>query len=114
MKSIERRRESANRYNRSPAGRASARRYRNTPKGKETIRRLWLKRYYNITPEEWDAMLIKQGGHCALCDRTDDLHVDHCHETKAFRGLLCRSHNTALGILGDRREGLLRALEYVS
>lgn len=103
-----------NKYNRSPAGRAAAKRFRNSPRGKALVRKLWLKRWYNITPEEWDTMFTKQGGHCALCARTEGLHVDHVHETGRFRGLLCRSHNAALGVLGDNREGLLRALAYVS
>ena len=114
MVTRDRRREIANKYNLSPAGRASAKKYRNSPRGKALVRKLWLRRYYNITPEEWDNMLVKQGGHCALCLRADGLHVDHCHGTGRFRGLLCRSHNAALGVLGDNREGILRALEYVS
>jgi hypothetical protein len=27
--------------------------------------------------------------------------LDHCHRTGAFRGWLCRRHNSALGLLGD-------------
>ncbi len=87
-------------------------RYYHSEKGKLARRRIALKRYYGITTEEYNAMLAKQGGRCALCDRTG-LHADHCHITGKFRGLLCRPHNVALGTLGDNEPGLLKALEYI-
>ena len=71
-----------------------------------------LKCYYGITLEEYDAMLARQGGHCALCNQTVVV-VDHCHETGRFRGLLCRSHNSALGKLGDNEAGLIRVIAYL-
>lgn len=39
--------------------------------------------------------------------------LDHDHNTNAFRGWLCQHCNTALGMVGDTREGVLRLLEYV-
>src|SRR6185312_2407927 len=39
--------------------------------------------------------------------------LDHDHKTGAFRGWLCRSHNLALGKLGDNVEGLQRAIDYL-
>ena len=104
-------------YNQTPHGaaiqRAAHARYRASPKGRRTALKSALKLYYGITLDEYDAMLEKQGGHCALCDRTE-LVVDHCHETGRFRGLLCRPHNVAIGALGDNTYGLQRALEYLS
>lgn len=41
------------------------------------------------------------------------LHLDHCHVTGKFRGWLCSLCNTAIGKLGDNREGLLRAIAYL-
>lgn len=93
--------------------------YEASPAGKATGRRAYLKRRYKLTPEEFDALLGKQGGHCALCHRTakDEkkgrLNVDHCHKTGRIRGLLCTPHNRAIGNLGDDEEGLARALAYV-
>ena len=78
-----------------------------------------LKKRFGIAPEDYDAMLAKQGGKCALCDRSTPggrwprFHVDHCHATGRVRGLLCRSCNTALGALGDSPEAIRRALAYV-
>lgn len=54
---------------------------------------------------------------CNCCGTTpqhyDKLQLDHCHETKVFRGWLCRSCNTGIGILGDDLDGLTNALAYL-
>jgi hypothetical protein len=80
-------------------------------------RNYWLKDQYDITTEQYNALLESQNGVCALCsrpERTDRrLSVDHCHETGKVRGLLCLRCNSALGTLGDNEAGLLRALEYL-
>jgi hypothetical protein len=41
------------------------------------------------------------------------LHLDHCHQTKAFRGWLCFKCNSAIGQLGDSAEGVSKALAYL-
>lgn len=55
---------------------------------------------------------------CENCGRESwlevrDLALDHDHATGKFRGWLCHTCNTGLGLLGDNREGLLRALAYL-
>ena len=40
-------------------------------------------------------------------------HLDHCHETGAFRGWLCNQCNMGIGALGDSIEGLERAIAYL-
>ena len=51
---------------------------------------------------------------CQCCNiKTDKLHLDHCHETYAFRGWLCMNCNTGIGRLGDSIEGLTSALNYL-
>jgi hypothetical protein len=76
-----------------------------------------LKWRYNITLEEFEEMLKKQGGTCAneACnyglDDDHKLFVDHCHETGIVRGLLCRWCNTAEGYLKGNpevAEGLIK------
>ena len=48
------------------------------------------------------------------CSGTDkDLCYDHCHETMAFRGVLCRNCNRAIGQLGDTLESLETATAYL-
>ena len=76
----------------------------------------FLRRTYGITLEEYNVLLAKQNGHCALCSAIPNgrrLHVDHDHETHVVRGLLCRKCNSGLGSLGDNEAGLLRALAYI-
>lgn len=78
-----------------------------------------LKRYYGMTVEEYDAMLVAQDSKCALCGRLPEqslhnrLHVDHDHETMVIRGLLCYRCNAALGQFGDSISGVQRVINYL-
>jgi hypothetical protein len=83
----------------------------------EKIRGYSLKYKFGITPEEQDALLVSQGSVCAIC-ATDTptkvgWHTDHCHETKAVRGILCHHCNVMLGMARDNPETLLKAAEYL-
>jgi Recombination endonuclease VII len=75
-------------------------------------RRKQLERRHRITPEQYDAQLKEQGGHCALCPKTqgDDkrrMAVDHSHACcdtelacgKCNRGILCADCNRKVGFL---------------
>lgn len=83
--------------------------YRQTEKYQRTNRDRWLRKKYGIGADEYDALLKKQEGRCAIC-RTDQpggptptssFHVDHSHDDGRVRGLLCRACNTALGLLAE-------------
>jgi len=50
---------------------------------------------------------------CQRCRAHTTLHLDHDHETGAFRGWLCLKCNMGIGQLGDTREGILTALTYL-
>lgn len=50
---------------------------------------------------------------CGLPRNGKRLHLDHCHETKIFRGWLCFKCNSAIGQLGDSVEGIAKALSYL-
>jgi hypothetical protein len=78
-------------------------------------RRAQLKRLYGISPAEYDALLAKQGGACAICRKRAKgrLCVDHCHVTGTVRGLLCNECNCALGYLKDDQASLVAALAYL-
>jgi hypothetical protein len=77
----------------------------------------WLRNAYGLSPADHAALMERQGGRCAICDKPPPpnrrLHVDHDHETGRVRGLLCNGCNSGLGALGDDEAGLLRALAYL-
>lgn len=84
----------------------------------EKKRNQTLRYKYGITSADYQTLLATQEGVCALCGKphSDEqkLVVDHCHDTGRIRGLLCRSCNVAIGLLGDSPSGLQRALNYVT
>ncbi len=93
------------------------REYQQTDSYKRSFRRSHLKAKYGLTLEQYDDMLDRQGGGCAICDEPPGdtaLHVDHCHDTGRIRGLLCFRCNSALGNLRHDPEVIGRALEYVA
>ena len=71
------------------------------------------RRKFNLTEEQYQQMLQNQHGHCAICPTTEDLVVDHCHDTGKVRGLLCRKCNVALGMFADSKDKLEAALNYL-
>lgn len=77
-----------------------------------------LKRFWNMTVEQFEALKAKQGGTCALCPKTEsnphkNLCIDHDHTTGKIRGLLCDNHNRALGLFKDSIEDMEKAILYL-
>lgn len=74
---------------------------------------------FGITLDEADALLVEQGGLCAICreeikdSRGWSPHVDHDHDTGKVRGILCFNCNVGLGAFADSPERLRVAAEYV-
>lgn len=92
---------------------------RQSPEAKERQRASNLKRAFNITIEEWEALYVAQGGCCAICHRPDArgrgrLHVDHDHASGRVRGLLCTNCNNGLGRFQDDPVLLASAIDYLS
>lgn len=57
-------------------------------------------------------------GKCHICKVPEieckkKLCLDHCHITGRFRGFLCRKCNAAIGLLGDSKEILKAAIDYL-
>jgi hypothetical protein len=72
---------------------------------------------YGITKADYEALYATQKGLCKICKQKKakyKLCVDHSHETKKVRGLLCRSCNLAIGHAKDNAQTLLSAAEYLS
>lgn len=81
-----------------------------------SVRKSGYQRKFGITIEQYDAMFTAQKGVCAICSQPPGkrrLAVDHCHTTKAVRGLLCVNCNTAIGNLNDDPELFRRAIAYL-
>jgi Recombination endonuclease VII len=93
--------------------------YQRTAEGKASNRRARLKMLYGITPEEYDALLEKQGSRCAICRSEDPRNprspgvwsIDHDHETGKVRGLLCLYCNNHLAWYESHAEA---ATEYLA
>jgi len=69
-----------------------------------------LKRKYALTVEEYQTLLVKQDGYCAMCYERKPLVIDHCHKTKKVRGLLCVGCNVAVGHYENHKEKIERYL----
>jgi hypothetical protein len=95
--------------------RARAARQARKQNNDQSIRSGKLKRLYGISAAEYDALLAKQGGVCAICRKRskERLCVDHCHLTGTIRGLLCHACNLALGSLKEDQASLVAALAYL-
>lgn len=84
--------------------------------------RKWhLKTNYGMTIEDFDSMLASQNGGCAICGTKPiegipktRMVIDHCHKTKAIRGILCDLCNTALGKFKDDVGLLNKAIDYLT
>jgi|SRR5690349_5910748 len=103
--------------------------------GAEGIRDMNLRAKYGISAEEYDGLREKQSYRCAICEMHEDeiivvrsgrprldgkpqaepfkLVVDHCHQTKVIRGLLCHHCNSAIGHLRESPAIIRAALAYV-
>lgn len=84
--------------------------WQSTARYEQTLRR------YGIDKQDYEMLLAKQGGVCAICKspppEKSPLHVDHDHQTGDVRGLLCGKCNRMLIYCGDTLDGFLRIAEY--
>ena len=82
---------------------------------------------YKITKDEYEALLEKQHGGCAICGKGNfikkknrnhvkNLAVDHDHNSrdKKIRGLLCGRCNRGLGFFNHDYELLSRGSRYLT
>lgn len=74
---------------------------------------------YGLAVADYNAMLERQDGRCAICGRTENgkrhnFDVDHDHETGEVRGLLCNRCNRLLSNARDDLRILERAAGYLS
>ena len=55
---------------------------------------------------------LKKNG-CELCGATENMHLDHNHETNEVRGVLCTNCNRGLGHFKDSPDLLKKAIAYL-
>lgn len=76
-----------------------------------------LKTLYGMSSADYDALLDKQEGRCAICREEcatgKMLAVDHCHSTGKVRGLLCARCNRGIGNFDDSPARLRKAAKYL-
>lgn len=96
----------------------------NKEKHATTSRIYRLKSKFDLTIEEYQKLWDEQGGLCAICNCPETsidprsgklkwLTVDHDHETRKVRGLLCSACNKGLGHFSDDSEILIKAADYL-
>jgi len=81
---------------------------------------------YGLSENQYKELLAKQNGTCAICKKPEittkrrngnnilqSLSVDHDHNTKKIRGLLCNKCNTALGLLEENIDTIHNLLKYL-
>jgi len=75
----------------------------------------------NVTGEQYKAILKKQNNGCAICGKAESaihqgeprrLAIDHCHDSKGIRGLLCVKCNIGIGQFCDNPKLLQKAALY--
>lgn len=69
---------------------------------------------YGITVNDYLKLYSEQKGCCAICNiLLEILDVDHCHQSKIVRGLLCNNCNRGIGFFKDNPIFLRKAAEYL-
>ncbi|MEK0336956.1 MAG: endonuclease domain-containing protein [Nitrosopumilus sp.] len=103
--------------------------YETSPKARKTRKESNFKNNgIDLDCEEYDSLVCSQKNLCKICGKSEcikanskykksiDLAVDHNHNSKKIRGLLCQKCNRALGLFGVDSFGVLNlqaAVKYI-
>lgn len=82
-------------------------------------RKYWrIEKVYGLSRDAYLSMVAEHDSSCKICSiKFDDhfkLHIDHCHETNAIRGLLCSKCNQAIGLLNHNKLLMENAIAYLT
>lgn len=95
-------------------------RKKNPEKQIESKKRSILKKKYGLTSEQFDDLLKEHQEVCAICktknvrpNNKKGICIDHNHKTGKVRGLLCDKCNRGIGLFGDSKELLEKAIKYI-
>jgi|ERR1041385_6604447 hypothetical protein len=85
--------------------------YKDPAKNRQVIARWHRRKKSGLTEEAFQALKRSQSNKCAICKQPEkwrgrhggiaELSIDHDHKTGAFRGLLCKACNAALGLVKE-------------
>lgn len=81
---------------------------------RQTKRHYNYKYRYGVSEKFVEEMKAKQGSKCAICGKEAALVLDHDHETRKVRALLCNSCNKGLGHFHDKIDLLLKSAIYLN
>lgn len=77
----------------------------------------WVRYRYGVTADQYNFLLEKQNGVCAICKQPErvysNLSVDHNHKTNKVRELLCSDCNKLVGffeLAGEKKQSILEYL----
>jgi hypothetical protein len=100
--------------NRAHVNAAQRGRYKKDPERFKDYER---RQNYGLEPGQYAAMLAAQGHRCAICGTAEPgkrgFHVDHCHQTRIVRGILCHHCNLLIGHAKESEVILGSAIEYL-
>ena len=67
---------------------------------------------FKISDEFYEELMSNDN--CAICGvEMEKKCIDHCHETKKIRGVLCNKCNTGLGLFKDNVKVMQTAIQYL-
>lgn len=69
---------------------------------------------FGLSQADYEAFKSEMGNACQICAVTDDLCIDHDHETGELRGLLCKRCNSGIGFFADKPDLLNAAISYLA
>jgi hypothetical protein len=104
------------RYYNKPKTKIKLKDYLNRPATRDRFN----KRFYNISLDEYNKLLLEQNSLCAICSTNNPgrenkrFNIDHDHKTGRVRGLLCYNCNLILGNAKDNINILINATHYLA
>jgi hypothetical protein len=93
--------------------------YKNKEREKKSSWEHKLKTFFKITTDVYFKMLSQQNNCCAICNRHEKefnkkLSIDHNHDTKQIRGLLCTTCNHGIGLLQENINLIYKTISYLN
>jgi len=87
----------------------------------QAVKQTKIRSTYQITDEQYESLLRRAKGKCELCGTTltedgsgpKQRVIDHNHDTRVVRGLLCNNCNMGLGYVADSGALLEQLAQYL-